>query len=269
MIDKYWSKEEVISMESKPHFNCNNYGENLLSTFDSNAFGIYHFADDAYVYYFYKAKDQEEVVIDELKSFSVFFYKGDAKTVINIGNQNKHIKCNDTIQVENSSLIMKVDGGNVLLLIAGIRQSSISDSSVRITKYENIKKVSKPWGYELWINGEHPGYAIKKIHIHAGFRTSLQYHNFKRETNVLFEGNANLYFKSNDNVMNDSVKDSDISMVNINTPTIIDIMPKVLHRIESISDIILCEVSTPYLDDVVRVSDDKKRKDGRIEDEHK
>lgn len=256
-------------MESKSHSHCNNYGGNLLTAFDPNTFGSYLFADDAYVYYFYKAKDQEEIVIDELKSFSVFFYKGNAKTVINIMNQNKHIKCNDTIQVENSSLRIKVDGGNVLLLIAGIRQSSISDSSLRITKYENIKKVLKPWGYELWINGEHPGYAIKKIHIRAGFRTSLQFHNFKRETNVLFEGNANLYFKSNENEMNDSVNDSDISMVNVNAPTIIDVMPKVLHRIESISDIVLCEVSTPHLDDVVRVADDKKRRDGRIEDEHK
>lgn len=269
MIDKHWSKEEVISMGNKPHLNCNNYGGNLLTTFNPDAFGSYLFADDAYVYYFYKAKDQEEVVIDKLKSFSVFFYKGDPKTVVNIVNQNKHIKCNDTIQVENSSLIMKVDGGDVLLLIAGTRKSSISDFSSRITKYENIKKVSKPWGYELWINGEHPGYAIKKIHIRAGFRTSLQYHNFKRETNVLFEGNANFYFKSNENVMNDNVNGPDISTVDINAPTIIDIMPKVLHRIESISDIILCEVSTPHLDDVVRVSDDKKRKDGRIEDEHK
>jgi len=259
VIDKPWSKEEVISMGKKPNSHCNNYGGNLLTTF----------ADGAYVYYFYKAKDQEEIVINELKSFSVLFYKGDAKTVINIANQNKNIKCNDTIQVENSSLRIKVDGGNVDLLIAGIRQSSISDSSLRITKYEKIKKVSKPWGYELWINGEHPGYAIKKIHIHAGFRTSLQYHDIKRETNVLLEGNANLYFKSNKNIMDDIVKDSNISMVNIKASTIIDIMPKVLHRIESISDIVLCEVSTTYLNDVIRVSDDRNRKNGRIEDEHK
>lgn len=269
LTDKPQSNEEVISMENKPHLQQNNYGGNLLKIFDPNAFGSYLFTDDVYVYYFYKAEDQEEIIINELKSFTVYFYKEDHETIINIVNKNAHIKCNDVIQVENNSLELKVDGGNVLLLIAGIRQSIILDSAILITKYENIKKVSKPWGYELWINGEHPGYAIKKIHIQAGFRTSLQYHNYKRETNVLFEGNANLYFKSNETVKNDIVKDSDISIVNINAPTIIDIMPKVLHRIESICDIILFEVSTPYLDDVVRVSDDKKRKDGRIEEEHK
>jgi len=38
--------------------------------------------------------------------------------------------------------------------------------------------------------------------------------------------------------------------------------------LKAISDILLYEVSTPHLDDVIRLADDKKRKDGRISTEH-
>ena len=41
-----------------------------------------------------------------------------------------------------------------------------------------------------------------------------------------------------------------------------------VHRLKAISDILLYEVSTPHLNDVIRLADDKKRKDGRIAKEH-
>lgn len=256
-------------MKSELRFSSKNFGGNIINSFDSNAYGRYLFANDKYTYYLYYAKEKDELVINELKSFTVFFYKGDAQTTINIANRHEPIKCGDMIQVENSPLKIKVEGGSAQLLIAGIKQETVSNSSTRITKCADIKKVSKPWGFELWINGEHPGYAFKKIYIQSGFRTSLQYHNLKRETNVLFEGNARLHYKCTENVENDKVNNLDVAIVDISAPMIIDVTPKVLHRIESISDIILCEVSTPHLDDVVRVLDDKERPNGRIEEEHK
>ena len=45
-------------------------------------------------------------------------------------------------------------------------------------------------------------------------------------------------------------------------------MPGNIHRIQAITDILLYEVSTPHLDDVVRLQDDNKRPDGRIKEEH-
>jgi hypothetical protein len=45
-------------------------------------------------------------------------------------------------------------------------------------------------------------------------------------------------------------------------------VPGILHRLEAITDILLYETSTPHLDDVVRVTDDSKRPNGRIEQEH-
>ena len=40
------------------------------------------------------------------------------------------------------------------------------------------------------------------------------------------------------------------------------------HRVIAITDIILQEVSTPEVDDVIRIEDDNERKNGRIESEH-
>ena len=48
-----------------------------------------------------------------------------------------------------------------------------------------------------------------------------------------------------------------------------NVAPPKKHRVIAISDIILQEVSTPEVDDVVRIEDDAHRLDGKIESEHK
>ena len=45
--------------------------------------------------------------------------------------------------------------------------------------------VEKPWGYEKWI-AHTKDYVLKEIFIKKGHKTSLQYHNEKKETNYLF-----------------------------------------------------------------------------------
>ena len=54
----------------------------------------------------------------------------------------------------------------------------------------------------------------------------------------------------------------------INSGTFVNVNNYAVHRLKAISDILLYEVSTPHLDDVIRLADDKKRKDGRISTEH-
>jgi mannose-6-phosphate isomerase len=120
----------------------------------------------------------------------------------------------------------------------------------------------------LWINGQHPCYALKEIFIKAGTKTSLQYHNFKQETNVLFQGTAKLHFKANVQISNDQCKELDTETTQIEPVSSVDVMPNTLHRLEAVTDILLYETSTPHLDDVVRVLDDNKRPDGRLEMEH-
>ena len=61
---------------------------------------------------------------------------------------------------------------------------------------------------------------------------------------------------------------SDIGVEELFSTSIVDVVPPTLHRLEAVTDIVLCETSTPHLDDVVRVADDANRVDGRIEEEH-
>ena len=57
-------------------------------------------------------------------------------------------------------------------------------------------------------------------------------------------------------------------MKKISSGNFVNVNNYAIHRIKAVSDIILYEVSTPHLDDVIRLADDKKRKDGRIFTEH-
>lgn len=150
-----------------------------------------------------------------------------------------------------------------VFLFAGTAELSGNGAGIRMPEAEELKRVEKPWGEELWINGRHPTYAFKRIVLHAGNRTSLQYHEFKRETNLLFEGQARLHFDTVAGGHDGPYKSEPIESIGV-----IDVTPGILHRIEAVTDVTLFEVSTPHLDDVIRVSDDSNRADGLIASEH-
>lgn len=120
----------------------------------------------------------------------------------------------------------------------------------------------------MWITGEHSGYCLKEIYIIQGTKTSLQYHEIKRETNVLLEGTARLHFKNKEEVENKQVTAQDLSHYDLTPLSTVDVYPNTLHRLEALTDILLYEVSTPHLNDVIRVADDTQRAHGRIESEH-
>ena len=80
---------------------------------------------------------------------------------------------------------------------------------------------------------------------------------------------ANLIYKKNKKINNKYVQKKDLGVKKINPISSIFVEPKVLHRIQALSNITLFETSTPHLDDVVRVSDDLNRVNGLISSEHK
>ncbi len=125
--------------------------------------------------------------------------------------------------------------------------------------YINTEKiVEKPWGKEIWL-ALNDKYCYKRIEIKAGFKTSYQFHNFKLETNYIIKGNAEVWLENDDGVVEKFfMKEGDFFTV---TP------PK-KHRVIAITDVILQEVSTPEVDDVVRINDEFNRTDGKIEEEH-
>lgn len=121
-----------------------------------------------------------------------------------------------------------------------------------------MKTVSKPWGKEIWLE-LNDKYCYKRIYIKSGTRTSYQYHMNKLETNYIIEGEAEVWLENEDGVVErKKMKKDDFFTV----------VPPKKHRVIALTDIILQEVSTPEVDDVIRIEDDSDRGDGKIASEH-
>jgi mannose-6-phosphate isomerase len=106
------------------------------------------------------------------------------------------------------------------------------------------KVVEKPWGREIWY-ADHDKYAGKVLEVTAGQRLSLQKHAIKEETLYLLSGHVTLTFG-----------DAQYDWL---PGTLVHIPTGTVHRFEAVEDSVLLEVSTPHLDDVIRLSDDYGR----------
>ncbi len=248
--------------------NIKNFGGNIVKQFQLGKLGKQVLGSGPYEYFIYETRASEEVRFGDLRSFSIYVFHKPAKVIVTVQGVDENLEQGDRVQAEDRAVHLSVQGGAVQLLVAGTTQPHPEIRGLFFTRYADLYKVGKPWGHELWINGQHPCYALKQIFVKAGTKTSLQYHNFKQETNVLFQGMAKLHYKENTAVANDQVMAADTATVEIEPVSTVDVTPPTLHRLEAVTDILLYETSTPHLDDVVRVRDDNKRPDGRIEKEH-
>jgi len=121
-----------------------------------------------------------------------------------------------------------------------------------------MKTVYKPWGKEIWLE-LNEFYCYKRIHINAGHKTSLQYHNEKVETSFIVSGTAEVWLENSEGVIEKKI---------YTEGDYVTVHPPKKHRIIALTDVIVQEVSTPHVDDVVRVEDDTNRPDGKIDAEH-
>ncbi len=108
-----------------------------------------------------------------------------------------------------------------------------------------MKKIDKPWGYELiWAQTEK--YVGKILHIENGFCLSLQYHNVKDETIMVKTGILTLEIRDGENR----------KIFKMNPGECFHIKPKTIHRMSAYDgEVDVVEVSTPELEDVVRLED--------------
>ena len=107
-----------------------------------------------------------------------------------------------------------------------------------------VKRVPKPWGYEL-IFAKTARYVGKILHINRGESLSLQYHEIKEETLFVVAGELKLTIEI----------DGDRRELPLRAGEAFHIAPRMIHRMEAIEDTDVAEVSTPELDDVVRLED--------------
>jgi mannose-6-phosphate isomerase len=109
---------------------------------------------------------------------------------------------------------------------------------------ETLKRVEKPWGYELWwaVTDRYVG---KVIHVNKGHALSLQYHNRKDETIFVWAGKILFERQEGDTLIGRELVPGDA--VHVTPPTV--------HRMTALEDSDIFEVSTPETDDVVRLED--------------
>jgi mannose-6-phosphate isomerase len=112
-------------------------------------------------------------------------------------------------------------------------------------------RVAKPWGWEIvWAQSDR--YTGKLLHVVAGCRLSLQYHDEKVETQCLLSGSALLTVEGRDGTLHE------ISMLPGKGYTI---QPFQIHRLTAVEDAEIVEVSTPESGRTVRLQDDYARGD--------
>lgn len=112
-------------------------------------------------------------------------------------------------------------------------------------------KVEKPWGYEIiWAKTDK--YVGKILHINSGKKLSLQYHEKKVETVYVKEGILEIILKIKDDLYTQILFSGQSYHIPSGT----------IHRFCCAKDckfVELVEVSTPELDDVIRLQDEYGR----------
>jgi mannose-6-phosphate isomerase len=116
--------------------------------------------------------------------------------------------------------------------------------------------VDKPWGGELWF-AHTDRYAGKLLHVKAGRRLSVQYHATKDESSYLLSGRIVLSRGPSADLLVETELEPGGVWRN---------EPGSVHSVEALEDSTIIEVSTPELDDVVRLADDYGREEdpGRL-----
>lgn len=106
-------------------------------------------------------------------------------------------------------------------------------------------KVEKPWGYEIWYAWT-DNYVGKIIHVNKGGKLSLQYHDHKDETSYLLKGKL---------LLTKGATADSLTVTEIGEGHQWRNLPGEIHTIEGVEDADVLEVSTPHLEDVIRLQD--------------
>ena len=110
----------------------------------------------------------------------------------------------------------------------------------------DVRHVPKPWGHEtIWAHTDR--YVGKILHVKAGEKLSVQYHERKDETVYLLRGEMKYWVQL--------PGDTELRDQRLVAGQSFRITPHTIHAIEAVTDIAVLEASTPELDDVVRLND--------------
>lgn len=116
---------------------------------------------------------------------------------------------------------------------------------MNVTREDLPVRIEKPWGHELWWAWT-DDYVGKILHVKSGHRLSVQYHEHKDETSYVLSGRLILFKGASADDLTQTPVEPGAQWRNL---------PGEIHTIEAVEDAQVLEVSTPHLDDVVRLSD--------------
>lgn len=150
-----------------------------------------------------------------------------------------------------------------------------------IQSFDQVKTVTKPWGWEKWIqpgNSIYP-FVLKQLKLLAGQQTSLQVHQTKSESILILEGTGRILtfagFFNCQKFLANGYSEHDINTIKsqletypLTAGTVLHTPPGTIHRMIADTDLVYIEASTTELDDVIRIQDDSNRQHGRIDSEH-
>jgi mannose-6-phosphate isomerase-like protein (cupin superfamily) len=108
-----------------------------------------------------------------------------------------------------------------------------------------VERVDKPWGHELiWARAE--GYCGKLLFVRAGEALSLQFHRVKDESWYVLDGRARVELGEEGAALEER---------DLRPGDALRLPPGTVHRVTALEDTRILEISTPHLDDVVRLED--------------
>ncbi len=111
-------------------------------------------------------------------------------------------------------------------------------------------KIEKPWGYELIFTPKESPVTGKILHLKSGARLSLQYHDKKQETLMLFSGEAKIILED---------ENKNLQEIKMEPQQGYFIKPFQKHRCQAITDCDILEASTNEEGNTVRIEDDYAR----------
>ena len=116
------------------------------------------------------------------------------------------------------------------------------------------RRVDKPWGHEILLSPEDAPYTAKLIHVRAGHRLSLQYHDSKTETQTLVSGQGILVLEDASGTLHE---------VPMQTGVGYSVAIGQVHRLCAAPDrdAVIYEASTPETGTTFRLEDDYDRHD--------
>jgi len=241
----------------------------------------------------YKFSQIDEISdLEKYKNSITTFYVVSGKLELDIDGQNVEVNTDEGLLVSSKCIIKNLKKNDDSIIFEVISQkkkdnliefidkeNTIIENNISNFKIlKNHKKVIKPWGHELWIVWLKDYHVLKKIFMKKDFKCSLQFHEKKYETNHIIFGKAKVLknFHINPNSSEEEAREKIINIdlmkdysQDISAPYSFTNTPGEIHRVFSLEDYTAYEVSTPELDDVIRISDDNSRKSGRISLEHK